>query len=242
MSLKENYSLEACKNVLDEIMEMESSYPFSQPVDVVSYPSYLQIIKTPMDFGTIARKFQDKAYSNSKEFVHDMNLVFNNAITYNQPGSDIYITTELLQAEFRTRMSKLKPIASSRKRRKTSTKEVSSVSTVTETADTSTVAEEVQMTINERRELGKAIASLSSDQLEKIVKLVQEYLPHKVQEDTVEIELEVDTLDNSFLRTLERCVKSFSGKKKKKKRSSHRDRDGQPALKKRKSSSTAMDE
>lgn len=44
---------------------------------------YYQIIKHPMDFGTIRNKIKKGDYHHPDEYRIDMNLVFQNAMTYN---------------------------------------------------------------------------------------------------------------------------------------------------------------
>ena len=44
-----------CIQILDLLMEDENAWPFLKPVDPVAdhCPSYFDVIKNPMDFGTI---------------------------------------------------------------------------------------------------------------------------------------------------------------------------------------------
>lgn len=58
---------------------------FHEPVNPERYGilDYFQIIKNPMDFGTIKKRISTNAYKNINEFVSDMRLVFENCILYN---------------------------------------------------------------------------------------------------------------------------------------------------------------
>ena len=53
--------------------------------------NYFEIIKNPIDLGTIKQKVEDKKYSSFKEFFTDVELVWKNAETYNEPGSPISV-------------------------------------------------------------------------------------------------------------------------------------------------------
>lgn len=60
--------------------------PFSEPVnpDRDGCPDYLDIVKTPMDLGTILNKIYLDIYKNSKEFWNDIGLVWRNCLKYNK--------------------------------------------------------------------------------------------------------------------------------------------------------------
>lgn len=49
-------------------------------LSILDYPN---IVRYPMDFGTIKKKLNLNAYDNEYEFQEDMNLVFDNCILYN---------------------------------------------------------------------------------------------------------------------------------------------------------------
>lgn len=84
---------------------------FNRPVDPVSLglPDYEQIIKRPMDLGTIKRKLHAIAYRSRKEAVQDIRLVFTNAITYNPPLNLVHISARELLSYFDTCCASLDP-------------------------------------------------------------------------------------------------------------------------------------
>ncbi|KAM9319596.1 bromodomain and WD repeat-containing protein 1 [Gastrophryne carolinensis] len=71
-----------CMDLVDFIIECEDSEPFREPVDREQYPDYHDVVKTPMDFGTIKEKVSAGNYSSPLEFCKDMRLVFSNAKLY----------------------------------------------------------------------------------------------------------------------------------------------------------------
>ncbi|XP_068126479.1 bromodomain and WD repeat-containing protein 1 isoform X2 [Hyperolius riggenbachi] len=71
-----------CMNLVDFIIECEDSQPFREPVDLEQYPDYHDVVKTPMDFGTIKENLEAGYYSSPLEFCKDMRLVFINAKLY----------------------------------------------------------------------------------------------------------------------------------------------------------------
>ena len=62
-----------------------------QPVDPaeLNLPDYFEIIKNPMDLGTIKKKVENNGYKLISEFGADVRLTFDNAIAYNGDGSDV---------------------------------------------------------------------------------------------------------------------------------------------------------
>ncbi|KAJ3106186.1 hypothetical protein HK100_003763 [Physocladia obscura] len=78
------------------------AFPFLSPVDHVrlNIPSYPQIIKHPMDFGTILKKLDSQLYSSGAEFEADARLVFRNCYTFNAPGSEVYEMGRKLEQVF----------------------------------------------------------------------------------------------------------------------------------------------
>lgn len=58
-------------------------YPFFQ------VPDYYDFIDKPMDFGTIKKKLNGVQYFEVQDFLDDINLVFQNCLTYNPPRSRV---------------------------------------------------------------------------------------------------------------------------------------------------------
>jgi bromodomain-containing factor 1 len=88
---KYQQELRFCESVLAELMKPKYaaiSYPFISPVDPVALniPSYLKIIKKPMDFGTIEKNLKNSVYQSAKDFYNDAQLVFGNCYKFNPEG------------------------------------------------------------------------------------------------------------------------------------------------------------
>lgn len=97
--------LQACMEILQELMDHEYGWVFNTPVDPISLeiPDYFDVIKNPMDLGTIKVGFillengclngifnalrqtqlQSGHYETPEEFAEDVRLVWSNALTYN---------------------------------------------------------------------------------------------------------------------------------------------------------------
>ncbi|KAF1917135.1 hypothetical protein BDU57DRAFT_539334 [Ampelomyces quisqualis] len=91
---KYQQELKFCESVLAELLKPKYaavSYPFVSPVDPVALniPSYLKIIKKPMDFGTIEKNLKAGVYQSAKDFYNDAQLVFGNCFKFNPEGDAV---------------------------------------------------------------------------------------------------------------------------------------------------------
>ena len=83
------------KKKLDKIFEtMENdaqALDFLAPVDYVGLGilDYPTIITNPMDLGTVKKNLENGDYKLFQDFMNDINLIWKNCRTYNQPGSEI---------------------------------------------------------------------------------------------------------------------------------------------------------
>ena len=58
---------------------------------------FFQVIKQPMDLGTIKNKLENREYSMHLEFAADMRLIFTNCYKYNPPEHDVVAMARKLQ-------------------------------------------------------------------------------------------------------------------------------------------------
>jgi hypothetical protein len=68
------------------------TWPFLEPVDVegLKLQDYYEIIKNPMDLGTIKRKLDGRQYATPQELYDDVRLVCENCFKYNPPTDPIH--------------------------------------------------------------------------------------------------------------------------------------------------------
>ncbi len=78
---------EAIPKLIENLQRRDSYKFFCEPVNPDEVPGYLDVIKTPMDFGTMQRKVDDRLYSHMDEFKADFQLVISNAQTFNPEGT-----------------------------------------------------------------------------------------------------------------------------------------------------------
>ncbi|KAG8262287.1 Bromodomain adjacent to zinc finger domain protein 1A [Homalodisca vitripennis] len=78
------------QEILDQMMHHEAAWPFLRPVTRADVEDYHDIIKHPMDFGTIKHKLNMLDYRNNSEVLADALLVFENCYAYNKEDTEIY--------------------------------------------------------------------------------------------------------------------------------------------------------
>ncbi|KAL8186207.1 UNVERIFIED_CONTAM: hypothetical protein K2H54_066150 [Gekko kuhli] len=82
----QSYDIQAwrrqCQELLNLIFQCEDSEPFRQPVDLLEYPDYRDIIDTPMDFATVRETLEVGNYESPMELCKDVRLIFSNSKVY----------------------------------------------------------------------------------------------------------------------------------------------------------------
>ena len=98
--------LGACDGVLKYLLRHKHAAWFADPVDPVGMgiPHYAEVIKTPMDFGTIKGKYKGGRYASAEAFAADVRLVFRNATTFNKGADEpVHVAAVQLGAKFEER-------------------------------------------------------------------------------------------------------------------------------------------
>nr|CAH7722675.1 unnamed protein product [Callosobruchus chinensis] len=104
--------LKACNEILMELFSKKHSsyaWPFYQPVDaeLLGLHDYHDIIKHPMDFGTVKQKMDNREYRTPQEFASDVRLIFTNCYKYNPSDHDVVAMARKLQDVFEVKFAKI---------------------------------------------------------------------------------------------------------------------------------------
>ncbi|KAF8313144.1 Bromodomain-containing protein [Clavulina sp. PMI_390] len=75
------------KRLLTELKKNEASWPFIAPVNTDEVTDYLDVIKYPMDLGTMETKLERDQYPDIEGFIADARLIFTNCKAYNHEAS-----------------------------------------------------------------------------------------------------------------------------------------------------------
>nr|GMD08792.1 transcription factor GTE7-like [Ipomoea batatas] len=91
-----------CRQILTKLMKHKSGWIFNSPVDAAALGlhDYHQIIKRPMDLGTVKSNMGKNWYPSPVEFAADVRLTFNNALLYNPKTDQVHGWAGLLLARF----------------------------------------------------------------------------------------------------------------------------------------------
>jgi len=98
-----------CLQVLDCLMAHEHGWVFNAPVDPIELqlPDYFQVVKKPMDLGSIKKRLENGCYHDIKEFEAEVNLTFDNATLYNINGSVVHNMAKEMKQTFKQDFKKL---------------------------------------------------------------------------------------------------------------------------------------
>lgn len=104
--------LKYCSTIIKELFSKKHAayaWPFFKPVDASSLGlhDYHDIIKQPMDLGTIKVKMEGREYNSSSEFAADVRLMFSNCYRYNPPDHDVVKMARQLQDVFEMKFAKM---------------------------------------------------------------------------------------------------------------------------------------
>jgi len=235
--VKLTHGMKQCQTILKHLMTHKFAWPFNTPVDplALNLPDYNDIIKNPMDLGTVKQQLASGLYENEDDFAEDVRLVWANALRYNQPGSDICIMASELADFFESRFVKLRSTIDEKR----SPEPSGMTETIIELRDSMrSVQKELEkmrrekatnggskapgkkedvrpMSFEEEKRLSLSINNLPSESLGMVVKIINERMPHLTGQGEV-IEIDIDALDAATLRHLERYIKTVQRKRRSK--------------------------
>ncbi|XP_049909115.1 bromodomain-containing protein 3a isoform X1 [Epinephelus moara] len=104
--------LKYCNEILKELMSkkyISYAWPFYKPVDAeaLELHDYHDIIKYPMDLGTVKKKMERGEYQDAQSFAADIRLIFSNSYKYNPPNHYVVTRARKLQGVFEQRFAKM---------------------------------------------------------------------------------------------------------------------------------------
>ena len=74
-------------HLLNDLQNNTNAWPFQQPVNKDEVPDYYEVIKEPMDLGTMEEKHEKDLYPTPEDFIRDAKLVFDNCRRYNSDST-----------------------------------------------------------------------------------------------------------------------------------------------------------
>ncbi|XP_029658455.1 bromodomain-containing protein 3 isoform X3 [Octopus sinensis] len=104
--------LKYCNVLLKELFAKKHAgyaWPFYKPVDaeLLGLHDYHDIIKKPMDLGSIKQKMDNREYKSAAEFAEEVRTIFTNCYRYNPQDSDVVMMAKKLQDVFEMKYAKM---------------------------------------------------------------------------------------------------------------------------------------
>jgi len=189
--------LTQCKVIVRDLRKHKDAQDFLEPVDWkgLGIPDYPTIIKRPMDLGTVGKRVESGQYASVHALYADVDLVWSNAMTYNQDESFIYAIARDLKSYADKKFAPL-------------------LSAAHGGSD-----EPKELTFEMKRQLNENSNQLSSKDLYGMVGIVEENCKRAIdQSNPSEVEIDIDSLDlQTFIKLnkyVEDCIKRSSKKQK----------------------------
>jgi E1A/CREB-binding protein len=92
MNIFSQEKLEAalCKSI-KQLIDMPEAYLFLKPVDLIKVKRYKEVIKHPIDLGTIKQNIENGIYHEPWQYINDIRLMFTMAWTFNRKNTYVYM-------------------------------------------------------------------------------------------------------------------------------------------------------
>ena len=98
--------LKITNDLINDQLAMHFAYPYN-PESKKLQADYNSKVKKPMDLSTVRKKIKDNNYSCFQEWVDDMNLIFDNAIIFNERNSLVGGVAVYLQKQFNKKIREI---------------------------------------------------------------------------------------------------------------------------------------
>lgn len=91
--------------IIEHFISHTNGYIFARPVDPISLniPDYFEIVKNPMDLGTIRKRLENGVYRDWEDVAQDARLTFDNAMLYNPKSSEVHAVAKQFKRDFEVR-------------------------------------------------------------------------------------------------------------------------------------------
>jgi hypothetical protein len=100
---------EYCKAVTTSLLNSPLCCIFASPIDPKASwaAEYFRVIPNPMDLSTVLQKIESREYGSTSEWYSDMNLIWQNAMTFNKRPNILWFTADFLQKKCEKKFGKM---------------------------------------------------------------------------------------------------------------------------------------
>eukprot|EP00904_Undaria_pinnatifida_P012343 jgi/Undpi1/8239/HiC_scaffold_25.g10709.m1 len=194
--MSSNEGLQQVTRLVNTFLNRPDTLAFRTPVDpkAMNIPDYFQIVKNPMDLGTVKAKLEGGRYERAEDVARDIRLIWSNCILYNSPGSEFGLLAAGLAKKFEERFSKVRIIADKEREKKPSLR-LDPIDARPPTLD-----EKVRFTYDLYRTTKVEVGQV----MEQVDARCPQALKSPAED---EVELNVDMLDPLTFRVIERLIR-----------------------------------
>lgn len=202
-------------SVIDTIMKDPRSYDFRIPVDwkAIGLFDYPEIIKKPMDLGTVESNLKNGKYDNVGQCIDDLCLIWKNCQTYNVEGSDIWKLSSQLEKKCNSLLEKqFKSVLKNTKVQdvKVQEPEPKELSLKEAEEEKEVEPQRLYLTLEEKINLTEKVRKLPNEGLAEFVRTVQKECPAAFEDmDTERIQVRVDYLDKRTNNILHQLMSNY---------------------------------
>ena len=103
--------MQILRRLVRRLVEHHHNYQgiFNTVVDTTHLPTYTDLVKSPMDLGTVRRRLEAGQYVGVDSFATDVRLVFGNAMMFNPPGHYVHTCAQSLGVHFEEWLASVDP-------------------------------------------------------------------------------------------------------------------------------------
>ncbi|KAL4580399.1 hypothetical protein LXL04_016590 [Taraxacum kok-saghyz] len=220
-----NHVFKNCTNLLQRLMKHKHGWVFNEPVNakLLGLHDYHDIIKHPMDLGTIKSRLAQNFYKTPTEFAEDVKLTFDNAMTYNPEGQDVHVMAQQLKTIFEERWAviefewrhgtttrtKMAPMSLPLMGTKLQQVKNSGFAPGSRKKPKAKDLNKRNMTYEEKQKLGANLQGLPIEKLDNIVQIIKKGRSTSLSQHDDQIEVDIDSVDVETLWELDRFVTNY---------------------------------
>jgi len=226
---------QSCSKIIHELLKNSSTkLYFGEPVHGDKYPGYYDVIKKPMDLGSIKKKLESMANSDVFGFREDVRLCFDNCRAFNPPGHAVRNIGDNASDQFERKWegrqvepeweTELKRHALAMERLEAEAKSLPDkikevdveLQDLADKAAARTAplppGPDREMTFEERRKLSHSLSQLDGERLARILELILDSPSAATIEndDETEAEIDLDSIDKETLWKIQAYVDSVN--------------------------------
>lgn len=200
-------SLKPCDTLLKQMDRWENIWIFEEDVDIIKYPSYLNVIKQPMSFSRCRQNLYNNNYKSLLHFAKDVNQIWENAKKFNPRGNKVHILADIYHKQFNKLLERA--IGRQNQLEPHMLQKTIKLKLELKLFEKQKI-ENIPLTTNEINNLSGKLINLVPGQLGKVMKLVKKYQCLELGNINLKRTIDLKVLPISVLRQLQELVKRFA--------------------------------